>query len=386
MVALTTTPMHARIAVVSSLVLLLCSAGARAQTPARWAIEPTPVVTIGQTETDTSGILTAVVGATRLPNGMILVGDHGDFSLRLFSPGGKLVRAFGRKGAGPGEVGYLKSLLRCGDSLVTLDIDPSRVSVFALDGHYIRSFRFDSPQAARAPYKTVCNRDGAFAHYGWESMGDVKGGAYRPVVPFWLSGASPDVRRVIGNFPGSERFGLVVGNQIRGSRPLPLGRQTEIAMAQGRVYIGTADQYEILAFDSSGRQVAIVRGARAPLQTTRDDITYAMEREIADVGEARRAAIERGYADMALPKTMPAYAALRVDVANYLWVQDYPRTRSTTVSWSVFDPSGRQVAEVPLPVHLEVYEIGTDYVLGRFMNPDEAVPQVRLYRLTRGSR
>jgi hypothetical protein len=42
------------------------------------------------------------------------------------------------------------------------------------------------------------------------------------------------------------------------------------------------------------------------------------------------------------------------------------------------------VAEVQLPVDLEVYEIGLDYVLGRFLNAEESIPQVRMYRLRRG--
>lgn len=378
--------MQARIAIVTTLAFLLAATVAEPQAPAKWAIEPTPLVTIGRSEADTNDLLTTVVGATRIPDGTILVGDHGSFALRLFSAEGKPLRMFGRKGAGPGEIAYLRSLLRCGDSLVTLDVEGQRTSVFSVDGRYVRSFRFGSPQPGRPSYRTVCNRGGVFAHFGWESMNDMKGGAYRAAVPFWLSGADSVVGRVIGSFPGSERYGLVVDNQMRGSRPLPLGKQTDIALAQDRLYIGTADRYEILAFDLSGRQVGTIRSRRSNTETTRDDIAYAREREIATAGEARRTAIERDYATLPFPKTVPAYAALRVDASDHLWVQDYPRVRSPNVTWSVFDREGRQVAEVALPVHLEVYEIGADYVLGRFMDPDEAIPQVRLYRLSRAAR
>ena len=33
--------------------------------------------------------------------------------------------------------------------------------------------------------------------------------------------------------------------------------------------------------------------------------------------------------------------------------------------------------------YLEVYEIGNDYVLGRYFDPEEAIPQVKLYVLRR---
>lgn len=357
-----------------------------AQPPARWAIETKPVVNIGASDADTTDLLATVVGATRLPDGRILVGDRGGFALRLFSPAGKPLRQFGRKGSGPGEVTYLKALLRCGDSLVTLDVDGNRVSVFSLDGRYVRSFRFGSPQPGRPPYDTACNNSGVFLHHGWEGRADMKGGAYRASVPFWISDADSAVRRVIGSYPGAERFGLVVDNKLRGSRPLPLGKQPVLALAADRVYIGTADRYEIMAFDFVGRQISAIRKPTPNGATTRADIAYAREQEIGDGGDQRRAAVERAYAEMRLPETLPACAAIRVDSRGHLWVQDYPRGASATVLWTVFDPQGREIASVELPVHLEVYEIGDDYVLGRFMDPDESIPQVRMFRLDRGAR
>jgi len=52
----------------------------------------------------------------------------------------------------------------------------------------------------------------------------------------------------------------------------------------------------------------------------------------------------------------------------------------------VFDTNGALVAELDLPTHLEVFEIGADYVLGRYLDPAEAVPQVRLYHFKRQPR
>ena len=361
---------------------LLCGpVVATAQAPARWTIDATPVVTIGASEADTNDLLTAVVGAIRLPDGRILVGDLGAYSLRLFSAAGKPLRRFGRKGAGPGEVGYLKSLLQCGDSLVTMDIEAQRVSVFSMEGAYVRSFRFGSPQPARPPYSSVCNRSGTFAHFGWENRTDMKGGVYRASVPFWFSGTDSAVRRVVGSYPGSERYGQVVQDQLRGSRPLPLGKQPTIALADDRFYLGTADRYEIMVFDLSGKQVTTIRKSISNLETTPDDIQYAIEKEVGGRGPEIRARVERSYAEMQLPKTIPAYAAMKVDARENLWVQDYPRTKSPVVQWTVFDPRGREIAAVALPVYLEAYEIGDDYVLGRFLDPEESIPQVRLYRL-----
>ena len=89
---------------------------------------------------------------------------------------------------------------------------------------------------------------------------------------------------------------------------------------------------------------------------------------------------------MPIPKMAPAHATLRVDHSGNLWVQDYPRAKAPMVTWRVFGRSGSPVAHVELPTHLTVFEIGADYVLGRYLDPDESIPQVRLYRLARGPR
>lgn len=51
--------------------------------------------------------------------------------------------------------------------------------------------------------------------------------------------------------------------------------------------------------------------------------------------------------------------------------------------WTVFTNTGAQLAEVRLPNNLDVYEIGNDYVLARYMDPEESIPEVRMYRLNR---
>lgn len=377
------TTRHVAMGASAGIVLTLALASsAEAQ---RWMVDPTPALTLGANPVDTNVLFAVVEGATRLPDGRIVVGDRGAFALHVFSPAGAPLRRFGRKGSGPGEIEYLKSFLRCGDSLVTQDIEGNRVSVFSLDGAYRRSFRFGSPQLASPPYRSACNADGVFAHYGWEERGDMKAGAYRPSVPFWISAADSAVRKVIGAFPGSERYGLVVGGQFRGTRPLPLGKQSVVAVGSRRIYIGTADRYEILAFDLDGNPVDTIRKAVASLETTRADIENAKEKELASNEESWHASIERDYASMPFPKTVPAYTSLVVDSEDHLWVQEFPRVRSSQVRWSVFGPSGAPVAEISLPADLEVYEVGRDYVLGRFLNAEESIPQVRMYRLRRGS-
>ncbi|HEX6050496.1 MAG TPA: hypothetical protein VFZ21_14550 [Gemmatimonadaceae bacterium] len=101
----------------------------------RWTIDPQPVVTIGQSEANTNAIFTAVVGATRLPDGRILAGDRGDFTVRLFSPNGKFERAFGRKGSGSSTVAW-RVFDRDGATVAVVDL-PVHLAVFEIGADYL---------------------------------------------------------------------------------------------------------------------------------------------------------------------------------------------------------------------------------------------------------
>jgi hypothetical protein len=345
--------------------------------PSRWTISSAATVRIGTGDSDTTGLLAFVTGATRLPSGAIIVADRGPFSLLEFDARGTFVRRFARQGSGPGEIDYLASLFRCGNQYLSNDIgNGPRINVYALNGTFVRAFRFRPPPGAPAVYDSACNPRGQFVHFAFESGGGI--GVYRKPVAFWLSGSDSTVTVKLGEFPGSERWGTKTG-----SRPLPLGKQPRVAIGRDRVYIGTADRYEILVFTTTGAPLPSITRAAAPMPVRPADIEAALESDVSQFGERSRKSTTEQYAAMTLPKTLPPYRALLVDAADMLWVQDFPRAGSAVVTWRVFASDGRTVAEVALPSELEVYEIGLDYVLGRAVNEDEGVPEVQLFALRR---
>jgi hypothetical protein len=136
-------------------------------------------------------------------------------------------------------------------------------------------------------------------------------------------------------------------------------------------------------FSTTGTLLPTISRTAAPIPVTPADIEAALESDVSQFGERSRKSTTEQYAAMTLPKTLPPYRALRVDAADMLWVQDYPRAGNAVVTWRVFASDGRPVAEVVLPAALDVYEIGLDYVLGRAVDEDEGVPEVRLFALRR---
>ena len=128
---------------------------------ATWTIAPAPSVRIGASEAPDE-LLTAPSGATRLPNGNVVVGDLGDWALREFTPQGRLVKRYGRKGKGPGEISYLSPLMRCGDTLVANDIAGPHLSVFGVSGQFVRVARMKSPI-----YRISCHSRLEVVVMGW---------------------------------------------------------------------------------------------------------------------------------------------------------------------------------------------------------------------------
>ncbi|MHB1297362.1 MAG: NHL repeat-containing protein [Gemmatimonadaceae bacterium] len=357
---------------------------AHAQQPIRWALGATPRLTLGADEDDANKQFSVVVSATRLADGSVLVGDRADHALRLFSPAGELRGSFARRGGGPGEVRYLGKMWSCADSVYTYDIEEGhRISVFTLYGRYVRTFRFGAV-GAQVPYATACNSSGDFVHLGWESDGDMKPGAFRSMVPVWMSRADEKRGATMDSVPGSERWGLTHEGRFVGTRPRPLGKQAVIGIGRNRIYIGSADRFQVRVLDFAGRQVGELVRTEAARTVTKGDIRGEIERAVATAGENERARLERSYAAIEFPTTLPAYTTLLVDESDFVWVRPFARAGEDLVRWSVFSPTGSLVAEVDVPAHLEVFEIGRDYVLGRYLDPEEAIPQVRVYGLERG--
>src|SRR6185436_7139711 len=98
-------------------------------------------------------------------------------------------------------------------------------------------------------------------------------------------------------------------------------------------------------------------------------IDLAIEDEAGGKDDAGRARVRKEYESIELPKTVPAYKAMLVDSEGMVWVRDYRRTSPSLVTWTVFTREGKQASEVQLPLHLTVFEIGRDYVLGKFIDP-----------------
>ena len=156
-----------------------------AQTAARWTVDPTPLLSLGATDADTSHEFSGVSGAVRMPNGAIVMSDNGSRQLRWFSANGKRLGTSGRRGAGPGEFIGRITVARLGaDTVVAWDEKLARWSVFDSSRRFVRLLdRSVSATDSRHRMIRVVNRSmivGVFAGVG---------------VPDWVDAVVDSLRR-----------------------------------------------------------------------------------------------------------------------------------------------------------------------------------------------
>jgi hypothetical protein len=109
----------------------------------RWTL--TETLRIGTAEGDPDyqfGSIPSVAGLAIASDGRIVAADLQARHLKVFAPDGRYQRTVGGPGAGPGEFGIqgLQVVIAPGDTLVVSDLGNQRVSLFLLDGTFVRSF------------------------------------------------------------------------------------------------------------------------------------------------------------------------------------------------------------------------------------------------------
>ena len=81
--------------------------------------------------------------------GNFLVHDRDDFSMWIVTPTGTVTKKFARTGNGPGELKDSYFSWRCGMEYFVSNNYGSSFSVFALNGDFVRTFRFAPIESPR---------------------------------------------------------------------------------------------------------------------------------------------------------------------------------------------------------------------------------------------
>ncbi len=342
-----------------------------------WQLADTPMLRIGEVEGATEYLFARVADTRMVDDSVLLIADGGSNELRFFDLSGRFLYSVGRSGEGPGEFEYLVSLPDCySDSIVAADIN-DRLSIFTKAGEFVRVVQsYSSPQRQVSPYQFACGAEGLTVVNGWGSaMTDPQLDFFRSFSHVYIGSLSDGAQIDLGEFIASERWGTVGG-----SRPHPFGRQTRLAVAGGKVYVGTSESHEIMVYNPDGALQRLIRWEGDELTLSSEVSNAYFESEIQRARPGARPAMRREFADMTLPGTRPAYSELLVDAAGNLWVREFNPMRDATQRWLVFDETGVWLGRITFPPRHRVTEILGDRSVG-VETDDLGVETVVVYRI-----
>jgi hypothetical protein len=106
----------------------------------QWTV--TEALRIGTAEGEPEYQFGALMGIAVAGDGRIVVFDAQGRHLKVFAPDGTYERTIGGPGGGPGEIGAqgAQIVMAPGDTLVLSDMGNQRVSLYLMDGTFVRSF------------------------------------------------------------------------------------------------------------------------------------------------------------------------------------------------------------------------------------------------------
>ena len=351
-----------------------------------WRLGAEPTLTIGAVEGDLNYLFQQISHALRLEDGTIVVADRRASEVRLFDAAGVFIRTLGGSGQGPGEFQMLHEVWARGDTIWASDNIQSRISVFERGGDVLETIRVEvAPgKGSRSPQSHF--PDGTLLVLNAPSGGIGFGtGDVLPGVVWSLDRYSQGGRFMheISSLQESSRWehgieGLSPGIYLPFSLGLPL-----FAASGDHVYAGEGTEASIARWNHDGVLSHVVRWTIPERRVSDDDKSRYRQANSVAPRYYDAAAWARYLREIPFPERMPMYRRLLVDAQRNLWAERFRPSWEEGSSWYVFDEQGAWLGEVATPPGLHIFEIGTDYVLGRRRDALD-VPSVVMIPLDRG--
>jgi hypothetical protein len=353
---------------------------------------------IGVTDGADEYLFHNVRGVGTLANGEIAVLNSGTSEVRIFSPTGQFLRAFGREGDGPGEFRTPLLFAVVNDEIMVQD--PERIQFFDPQGHVIRSF-----QAFRADrtYIEVSGHIGT----GWVARRRITtipaeiepGQFYADTISLQTIDSAGTRLTELIRYPARREVGLPVGTPgTRKYYPLFEGAHFAATSSDGRAFVTDREDYRIRVLDEHGQLIRTISREHTPRRITQADLDRY--RELAQPGgrDRPRSAVIENAADGRLaaprPEVLPALGQILAAPDGSFWVErpdlspdpgaeEYIRTfgygiPEPATTWDRFDATGNFVAQVRLPGGFRPHSVTANTVLGVQVGEDDVQRVVRL--------
>jgi hypothetical protein len=361
-----------------------------------WSVAAEPQYVIGGATDDPAYQLWNVTGMARLSDGRTVILNAGTRQLRFYDERGRHVRDRAGEGDGPGELRAARRLVRTlGDSLLVLD--RWTIHVFDSEGEFLDkkaipyNFSRDPSQSFAGPMDILSNGN-VLAFVNAPTSGTPTPGVlYRPrlgvamylsdidslVNLTWTGGAEQEYLEV-GRFPHNYIPPHARDASFVGGGVVPIAVLADNASYEFHVYSGAGDLIRIVRREWLAR----------PAQPEWFDI-WKEEQRNAEWTRGQLPDLERAWAAMTLPTTLPAYNRPTVATDGSVWMLESTAPGETDVTYAVFAADGRMMGLVALPPGLEKNSIRPPYIDAEFFIgvwiDEVGREEVRAYRILKGS-
>ena len=361
-----------------------------------WTVGAAPAVQIGAASGGTEYLLEGVVGAERLSNGDIVLGEWSSGELARYNQDGEVVWRVSGTGEGPGEHSFLLFVAPvAGDSVVTYDDSLYRVQVFGPDGRLVRTLPVESPWSGFRPSDIIGLSGRHMVMTLSDRRGEIPDGVTRwpeiRVATFSLDDGSLEA---VMDLPGGEQMiEKREGGRIL-YRAYTFAKGPQFAVGDGRMALVDTEAFEIRSISlADGSTTAILRRNEPIHPVTEEHIDAYVEwmvkrnmyggRTLEDMEPFRPV-----YRQHPKAETLPVLQSIHLDAVGNLWVEPHSPHGAEVPPFQVYTPDGDWLGTVAVPPGLDLgtggirtgFEIGDDYIVGVWVD-DLDVEYVRQYAL-----
>lgn len=363
-----------------------------------WSLSPEPVVEIGAGPSPAVALF-RVSAVVPLDGGGVAVGTETPPHVLVFDADGGLAATLGREGKGPGEFQRVGSVVPLGlDSLAVWDADRRRISVYTVDGRFVREVDLSelvplTPLAAgrldglTAFTYLLPSTSGSFFVFSVGLTGPELG-VRRVEVPSYRITTAGDRIATLGPFPGEETFNF--GRGKGGTFPYPFSASTFGATVGDGLVVGTAEAPELRLYDSAGALQRVVRWPDHDRTVAGPFLTDWQE--FAEEWFSNSPNIRDALDRIPLPERFPAYDGLITAESGEIWVGGYAGEHTLVFPprnlpppprrWLVFDADGALVAKLETPEGFQPYAVRDGRAWGVFRDGLE-VESVRAHGIVK---
>ncbi len=352
-----------------------------------WSVSAEPALTIGVEEGEEPYQFYRIGGAARLSDGRIVVANSGSSELRFFDADGRFLMAAGGGGEGPGEFGEFSGMrmwLTPTGEIVIRDSGNDRVNVYDTSGAFVRTVRFEPTADTPRAWLIGVFGDGSLlaqAPEGGGRLNGVPGELIQLAYQHLQYGQEGQLVKPMIVLPARTRYVNEFGG-VRHFPFIPFVPEPVLLAFGERLHVirGSAAEIEQRSLDN---EVTRITRWAAPDQHRVADVWERYKAEELPEDEERRQRYMHFYErDLPIPEHVPVASEVRADAEGNLWIQRYRLPWETEVRWDVLDDRGRWLGTVVTPPRFTVYDIGTDYILGRQYDSLN-VERVQLYELVK---